>query len=139
MRVHLVDGTYELFRHHFGLPAEIRTNPDAAVRSVVEGTVSLLEGGVTHIGVATDHVVESFRNELWPDYKSSAGMDPAILEQFGPLEEALGELGVVVWAMTDLEADDALASASTVAAEDEWVQHVREVGETTLYPLANSW
>ena len=91
MRVHLVDGTYELFRHHFGLPAEIRVRPDAAVRSVVEGMVSLLEDGVTHIGVATDHVVESFRNELWPDYKSSAGMDPAILEQFGPLEEALAK------------------------------------------------
>jgi 5'-3' exonuclease len=124
MRVHLVDGTYELFRHHFGLPAEIRVRPDAAVRSVVEGTVSLLEEGVTHIGVATDHVVESFRNELWPGYKSSAGMDPAILEQFGPLEEALSELGVVVWAMTDLEADDALASASTVAAEDDEVEQV---------------
>jgi len=124
MRVHLVDGTYELFRHHFGLPAEIRAGPDAAVRSVVEGTVSLLEDGVTHIGVATDHVVESFRNELWPDYKSSAGMDPAVLEQFGPLEEALSELGVAVWAMTDLEADDALASASTVAAEDDEVEQI---------------
>lgn len=124
MHVHLVDGTYELFRHHFGLPAEIRVGPDAAVRSVVEGTVSLLEEGVTHIGVATDHVVESFRNELWPGYKSSAGMDPAILEQFGPLEEALSELGVVVWAMTDLEADDALASASMVAAEDDAVEQV---------------
>lgn len=124
MDVHLVDGTYELFRHHFGLPAEIRASPDAAVRSVVEGTVSLLEDGVTHIGVATDHVVESFRNDLWPGYKSSAGMDRAILEQFGPLEEALGELGVVVWAMTDLEADDALASASTVAAEDDGVDQV---------------
>jgi 5'-3' exonuclease len=124
MRVHLVDGTYELFRHYFGLPAEIRAGPDAAVRSVVEGTVALLEEGATHIGVATDHVVESFRNDLWPDYKSSAGMDPAILKQFGPLEEALGELGVTVWAMTDLEADDALASASTVAAEDLEVEQV---------------
>jgi 5'-3' exonuclease len=124
MRVHLVDGTYELFRHHFGLPAEIRVGPDAAVRSVIEGTVSLLEEGVTHIGVATDHVVESFRNELWPDYKTSAGMDPAILGQFGPLEEALGELGVTVWAMTDLEADDALASASVVAAADDEVEQV---------------
>ena|SRR6516162_6685363 len=124
MRVHLVDGTYELFRHHYGLPAEIRDSPESAVRSVVEGIMSLLEDGATHIGVATDHVVESFRNELWPGYKSSAGMDPAILEQFGPLEEALGELGVVVWAMTDLEADDALASASTVAAEDDEVEQV---------------
>jgi 5'-3' exonuclease len=124
VRVHLVDGTYELFRHHFGLPEEIRAGPDAAVRSVVEGTVSLLEDGVTHIGVATDHVVESFRNDLWADYKSSAGMDPAVLKQFGPLEEALGELGVTVWAMTDLEADDALASASIVAAEDDEVEQV---------------
>ena len=124
MRVHLVDGTYELFRHHYGLPAEIRDSPESAVRSVVEGIMSLLEDGATHIGVATDHVVESFRNELWPGYKSSAGMDPAILEQFGPLEEALGELGVVVWAMTDLEADDALASAATVAAEDDEVEQV---------------
>src|SRR3974390_470534 len=124
MRVHLVDGTYELFRHHFGLPTAIRDAPEAAVRSVVEGTVALLEEGVTHIGVATDHVVESFRNDLWPGYKSSAGMDPGILERFGPLEVALGELGVVVWAMTDLEADDALASAATVAAEDGEVEQV---------------
>lgn len=124
MRVHLVDGTYELFRHHFGLPAEARSRPEAAVRSVVEGIVSLLEGGVTHLGVATDHVVESFRNELWPGYKSSAGLDRAVLEQFGPLEDALGELGVALWAMTDLEADDALASASTVAAGDDEVEQV---------------
>lgn len=124
MRVHLVDGTYELFRHHFGLPAEIRAGPDAAVRSVIEGIVALLEGGVTHLGVATDHVVESFRNQLWPGYKTSAGMDPAILAQFGPLEEALVELGVALWAMTDLEADDALASASVVAAEDDEVEQV---------------
>ena len=119
MRVHLVDGTYELFRHHFGLPEEVRAAPDAAVRSVIEGTVALLEEGVTHLGVATDHVVESFRNELWPGYKTSEGMDPAILRQFAPLEEALGELGVTVWAMTDLEADDALASASVVASNDD--------------------
>lgn len=125
MRVDLLDGTYELFRHHFGLPADLRDAPDAAVRSVVEGIASLLEGGVTHLGVATDHVVESFRNDLWPGYKTSAGMDPAVLRQFGPLEEALGELGVTVWAMTELEADDALASASTVAAEDDEVEQVR--------------
>lgn len=125
MRVHLVDGTYELFRHHFGLPPDLRSAPDAAVRSVVEGIVSLLEEGVTHLGVATDHVVESFRNELWPGYKTSEGMDPAVLAQFAPLEAALGELGVVVWAMTDLEADDALASASAVAAEDDRVEQVR--------------
>jgi 5'-3' exonuclease len=125
MRIHLVDGTYELFRQHFGMPEEMRARPEAAVRAVVEGTVSLLEAGATHIGVATDHVVESFRNELWPDYKSSAGMEPTVLEQFGPLEEALCELGVTVWAMTDLEADDALATAATVAAEDDAVEQVR--------------
>jgi 5'-3' exonuclease len=125
MRVHLVDGTYELFRHHFGMPEELRARPEAAVRSVVEGTVSLLEEGATHIGVATDHVVESFRNELWPDYKSSAGMDPTVLEQFVPLEMALCELGVTVWAMTDLEADDALATAATAAADDAAVEQVR--------------
>jgi 5'-3' exonuclease len=125
VRVHLVDGTYELFRHHFGLPPERRDAPEAAVRSVVEGTVALLDEGVTHLGVATDHVVESFRNDLWPGYKTSEGMDPAILGQFGPLEDALGELGVAVWAMTDLEADDALASAATVAAQDDAVEQVQ--------------
>jgi 5'-3' exonuclease len=125
MRVHLVDGTYELFRNHFGMPEALRSRPEAAVRSVLEGTVGLLEDGVTHLGVATDHVVESFRNQLWPGYKSSAGMDPDVLAQFGPLEDALGELGVTVWAMTDLEADDALATAAVVAAEDPAVEQVR--------------
>ncbi|MGH7692759.1 MAG: flap endonuclease, partial [Candidatus Dormibacteria bacterium] len=124
MRVHLVDGTYELFRQYHGLPAEVRSRPDAAVRAVVEGTLALLESGATHVGVATDHVVESFRNELWPGYKSSIGMDPAILAQFGPLEEGLAQLGVPVWAMTDLEADDALGSAAAVAADDPAVETV---------------
>lgn len=124
MRVHLVDGTYELFRQHYGLPEELRAHPQAAVRAVVEGTIALLEGGATHVGVATDHVVESFRNGLWPGYKSSVGMDPAILAQFGPLEEALAELGVALWPMTELEADDALASAAAVAGDDQAVERV---------------
>ncbi|MGC1184371.1 MAG: 5'-3' exonuclease H3TH domain-containing protein [Candidatus Dormiibacterota bacterium] len=124
MRVHLVDGTYELFRQHHGLPEQLRARPQAAVRAVVEGTIGLLESGATHVGVATDHVVESFRNGLWPGYKSSVGMDPAILSQFGPLEEALEELGVVLWAMTELEADDALASAAAVAGDDPAVEQV---------------
>lgn len=124
MRVHLVDGTYELFRQHHGLPEPLRARPHAAVRAVVEGTIALLESGATHVGVATDHVVESFRNELWPGYKSSVGMDPAILAQFGPLEEALVELGVVLWPMTELEADDALASAAAVAGDDPSVEEV---------------
>jgi 5'-3' exonuclease len=122
--VHLVDGTYELFRQHYGLPEPQRARPQAAVRAVVEGTVALLESGATHVGVATDHVVESFRNGLWPGYKSSAGMDPAILAQFGPLEDALVELGVVLWPMTELEADDALASAAAVAGDDPAVERV---------------
>ncbi|HUY08427.1 MAG TPA: 5'-3' exonuclease H3TH domain-containing protein [Candidatus Dormibacteraeota bacterium] len=124
VRVHLVDGTYELFRQHHGLPEELRARPRAAVRAVVEGTIALLESGATHVGVATDHVVESFRNGLWPAYKSSVGMDPAILAQFGPLEEALAELGVALWAMTELEADDALASAAAVAGDDPAVEQV---------------
>ena len=124
VRVHLVDGTYELFRQYYGLPEPLRTRPQAAVRAVVEGTLALLEEGATHVGVATDHVVESFRNDLWPGYKSSVGMDAAILAQFGPLEEALAELGVALWPMTELEADDALATAAAVAGDDPAVEQV---------------
>jgi 5'-3' exonuclease len=124
VRVHLVDGTYELFRQYYGLPERLRARPQAAVRAVVEGTIGLLESGATHVGVATDHVVESFRNGLWPGYKTSAGMDPAILAQFGPLEDALAELGVVVWPMTELEADDALASVAAVAGDDLAIERV---------------
>jgi 5'-3' exonuclease len=124
VRVHLVDGTYELFRQHYGLPEPLRARPQAAVRAVVEGTIALLESGATHVGVATDHVVESFRNGLWPGYKSSVSMDPAILAQFGPLEEALAQLGVALWPMTELEADDALASAAAVAGDDPGVERV---------------
>ena len=126
MRVFLVDGTYELFRHYYGVPPH-RTAEGAevaATRGVLWSMVRLLEEGVTHLGVATDHVIESFRNRLWPGYKSSAGLDPALLGQFGLLEVALEAMGVVVWPMVELEADDALASAAAVAAEDPSVTQV---------------
>ena len=125
MRVFLVDGTYELFRHYYGVPPH-RTAEGAevaATRGVLWSMVRLLEEGVTHLGVATDHVIESFRNGLWPGYKSSAGLDPALLGQFGLLEVALEAMGVV-WPMVELEADDALASAAAVAAEDPSVTQV---------------
>ncbi len=126
VRVYLVDGTYELFRHHFGQPShlDIDGKEVAAVRGVVASVLTLLEEGVTHIGVATDHVIESFRNRLWPGYKTGAGVAPELADQFPLLEEALGALGVVVWPMVDLEADDALASAAVVAAEDRAVGQV---------------
>ena len=125
MRVHLVDGTYELFRHYYGIPAEAREGSElGGVRGVVDSILYLLAEGATHVGVACDHVIESFRNDLWPGYKSSAGMEPAILAQFSPLEEALEGLGVKVWSMVDLEADDALASAAATAAADPAVEQV---------------
>ena len=126
MRVFLVDGTYELFRHYYGVPPH-RTAEGAevaATRGVLWSMLRLLEGGVTHLGVATDHVIESFRNGLWPGYKSSAGLDPQLLGQFGLLEVALEAMGVVVWAMVEVEADDALASAAAVAADDPAVEQV---------------
>ena len=127
MKVHLLDGTYELFRHHFGLPAAAREKGSrtAATRGVLTSVLVMLEGGATHIGVATDHVVESFRNDLWPGYKTSAGMPEDLLAQFPLLEEALAALGVVVWPMVELEADDALASAAAMAAADPAVEQVR--------------
>jgi 5'-3' exonuclease len=126
VRVHLLDGTYELFRHYFGMPEDARApGSTAATRGVIESILGLFDEGVTHLGVATDHVIESFRNELWPGYKTSEGMEPAILAQFGLLEEAVEALGVHVWAMTDLEADDALASAAAVAGEVAEVDQVR--------------
>jgi len=125
VRVHLVDGTYELFRHYYGIPAEAREGSElGGVRGVVDSILYLLAEGATHVGVACDHVIESFRNDLWPGYKSSAGMEPAILAQFSPLEEALEGLGVKVWSMVDLEADDALASAAATAAADPAVEQV---------------
>ncbi len=124
LRCHLVDGTYELFRHFFAVPSH--RDPSGAevgaVRGVVGSVLTLLEEGATHVGVATDHVIESFRNELWPGYKTGAGVDPELLAQFPLLEEALGVLGVTVWAMVELEADDALASAAAVAEEDDRVE-----------------
>jgi 5'-3' exonuclease len=126
MEVHLVDGTYELFRQFFGQPS--REGDDgseiAAVRGVVLSVMSMLDEGATHLGVATDHVIESFRNDMWPGYKTGAGVDPTLLAQFGVLETALQALGVVVWPMVDLEADDALASAAAIAAGDERVERV---------------
>jgi 5'-3' exonuclease len=126
MRVHLVDGTYELFRHHYAVPPH--RDPDgmevAATRGVVGSVLTMLEEGATHVGVATDHVVESFRNDLWDGYKTSEGMEPELLAQFPVVEDALRALGVTVWAMVELEADDGLASAATVAAADDRVEQV---------------
>jgi 5'-3' exonuclease len=126
MIVHLLDGTYELFRHFYGLR---RFNkgvdpPFGAVIGVLQTVLQMIEGGATHIGVATDHVIESFRNDLWPGYKTGAGIEGALVAQFHPLEESLEAMGVAVWAMVELEADDALASAARIAAEDERVEKV---------------
>ena len=127
MIVHLIDGTYELFRY-FLSPAAVfdRSAPEElrAVRGVVGSILGMLEGGATHVGVATDHVIESFRNALWPGYKTGEGMDPLLYAQFPPLEEALSALGVVVWPMVELEADDALAAAAAMAAADRRVDQV---------------
>jgi 5'-3' exonuclease len=125
MIVHLLDGTYELFRHFYGLRRFKKTDPPfGAVIGVLRMVVKMIEDGATHIGVATDHVIESFRNDLWRDYKTGAGIEPALLAQFHPLEESLVAMGVVVWPMIELEADDALASAAYLAARDERVQKV---------------
>ena len=126
MHVHLIDGTYELFRHHYGLPAEVRAKGSrtAATRGVLGSVLTLLEEGATHVGVATDHVIESFRNDLWPGYKDGSGVEADLLAQFPLLEEALEAMGVAVWAMVELEADDALASTAAVAADDADVDQV---------------
>jgi 5'-3' exonuclease len=126
VRVFLVDGTYELFRHHFGVPSHVTGDGRevAATRGVLGSMLNMLASGVTHIGVATDHVIESFRNELWPSYKSSAGMPRELLAQFPLLEEGLTALGVMVWPMVEVEADDALASAAAIAAADPAVEQV---------------
>lgn len=120
MIIHLIDGTYELFRHFYGLRSfnKGKDKPYGAVTGVLNGVLQMIEEGATHIGVATDHVIESFRNKLWPGYKTGAGIDPALLSQFKPLEEGLKAMGVTVWPMVELEADDALASAAHLAAED---------------------
>jgi 5'-3' exonuclease len=125
MIVHLLDGTYELFRHFYGRRGRIADDgPFGAVAGVLHMTAQMLEGGATHLGVATDHVIESFRNDLWPGYKTGEGIDRALWRQFHPLEEALQAMGVVVWAMVELEADDALASAAALAAKDPRVEKV---------------
>jgi 5'-3' exonuclease len=124
--VHLVDGTYELFRHFYGLRRVDKgeDRPFGAVIGVLNTVLEMIEKGATHVGVATDHVIESFRNGLWPGYKTSAGMERALLAQFHPLEEALAAMGVAVWPMVELEADDALASAARIASEKETVEKV---------------
>ena len=126
MIVHLVDGTYELFRHFYGARrgTQGKDPPFAAVTGVLGTVLQLFETGATHVGVATDHVIESFRNHLWADYKTGDGIEPALWAQFHPLEEALTAMGVVVWAMVELEADDALASAARIAAADKRVEKV---------------
>ncbi len=126
MDVHLIDGTYELFRHFFAVPAAADVNGQeiGAVRGVLTSVLSMIERGATHIGVATDHVVESFRNDLYPGYKTSEGVPPELLSQFPVLEEALEAMGVVVWPMVYYEADDALASAANTAAKDGRVRQV---------------
>ncbi len=125
MIVHLIDGTYELFRHFYGIRRFKKTDPPyGAVAGVLRAVAKMLDEGATHIGVATDHVIESFRNSLWPLYKTGAGIDPVLRSQFVPLEEALAAMGVVVWPMIELEADDALASAAHLAAQDERVEKV---------------
>ena len=126
MHIHLIDGTYELFRHYFALPS--RTDTDggevAAMIGVLNSILGMVRGGATHIGVATDHVIESFRNELYAGYKTGEGIDPPLWRQFHPLEDALRAMGVTVWAMVDQEADDALAAAAARAASDKQVERV---------------
>jgi len=126
MIVHVVDGTYELFRQFYGQRRfnKGKDKPYGAVAGVLHSVLELIEQGATHLGVATDHVIESFRNRLWPGYKTGAGIERALQAQFHPLEEALAAMGVAVWAMVELEADDALASAARLAADDARVDQV---------------
>lgn len=126
MEVYLVDGTYELFRHYYALPKARDANGRevAAVRGVLSSVLGMIKGGATHVGVATDHVIESFRNQLWPEYKTSDGVEPDLLAQFPLLEEVLSAAGVLVWPMIEFEADDALAAAATAAAGDPRVERV---------------
>jgi 5'-3' exonuclease len=125
--VHLIDGTYELFRHYFAVPSRrsVSGAEVGALRGVLGNVLALLETGATHVAVATDHVIESFRNELWADYKDGSGVEPDLLEQFGPLEDALVAMGVTVWPMVEFEADDALAAGAAMAAGDDRVREVR--------------
>ena len=122
--VHLIDGTYEIFRHFYGLRRFTKgeDRPYGAVVGVLNGTLEMIEEGATHLGVATDHVIESFRNQLWSGYKTGEGIEPALFNQFAPLEAALAAMGIAVWPMIELEADDALASAAFLASSDVRVQ-----------------
>jgi len=126
MIVHVVDGTYELFRHFYGLRRFNKGQDQSfgAVIGVLQTLLQMIEQGATHVGVATDHIIESFRNRIWPGYKTGDGIEPALLAQFHPLEEALTAMGVVVWPMTELEADDALASATRIASADQRVEKI---------------
>ena len=126
MNVHVIDGTYELFRYFFAVPSakDVNGQEIGAVRGVMGSVLSMIEGGATHLGVATDHVVESFRNDLYPGYKTSEGVAPELLSQFPILEQGLEAMGVVVWPMVYYEADDALASAASKAAQDDRVKQV---------------
>ena len=126
MIVHLIDGTYDLFRHFYGLRSfnEGKDKPFGAVAGLLHSVLEMIETGATHIGVATDHVIESFRNELWPDYKTGEGIEPVLWAQFHPLEEALAAMGVAVWPMVELEADDGLASAAHLATADPRVEKI---------------
>ncbi len=126
MEVHLIDGTYELFRHYHALPSmrDSTGQEVAAVRGVLTSILGMIEKGATHLGVATDHVIESFRNEMWPEYKTGEGVEADLLEQFPLLEDALSALGVVVWPMVEFEADDALAAAAFAAEKDPGVERV---------------
>ena len=125
MKVYLIDGTYELFRYYYALPSVREGGVEvAALRGVVGSVLGLINSGVTHLAVATDHVIESFRNQLWRGYKTSAGIEPELLAQFHPLEDALRSLGVVVWPMVEFEADDALASGAALAERDARVERV---------------
>src|SRR5437667_4681416 len=126
MIVHLIDGTYELFRQFYGRRhfSKGKDEPFGTVSGVLHSILEMIETGATHVGVACDHVIESFRNDLWPDYKTGEGIEPALFRQFHPLEEGLAAMGVTVWPMVELEADDALASAAAVAARDAHVEKV---------------
>jgi 5'-3' exonuclease len=125
MIIHLIDGTYELFRHFYGLRRFHKTDPPfGAVAGVLNMIAKMIEDGATHVGVATDHIIESFRNDLWPGYKTGAGIERTLLKQFHPLEEALDAMGVVVWPMVEFEADDALAAAAHLAARSKRVEKV---------------
>jgi 5'-3' exonuclease len=127
MQVHLIDGTYELFRHFYAVPSALDSDGRevGAVRGVLASVLGLMkDGGATHVAVATDHIIESFRNDLWPGYKTGAGIDPALWSQFGLLEEVLSAAGVVVWPMVEFEADDALAAGAAIAARDPQVERI---------------